>query len=126
MQRARPNRVGHRSCWSPARSFNSAVDYPDVELDFCDLTGFENPAQAVQETGGRDPTHTCMPLSGPLFKFTLFQTSPDEFHLFACCHHIAMDGVGMVLVSRRIAAIYSAIVSRRSCPSGLLSAHYKS
>ena len=93
-----------------------AVDYPDIELDFYDLTGFENPAQAVQETAAaiqRIP----MPLSGPLFKFTLFQTSPDESYLFACCHHIAMDGVGMVLVSRRIAAIYSALVSGDPVPA---------
>ena len=92
-----------------------AVDYPDVELDFYDLTGSKNPAQNVQDVAAAIQ-RTAMPLSGPLFKFALFQTLTDEFYLFACCHHIAMDGVGMVLVSRRIAAIYSAMVSGEPVP----------
>ena len=57
-----------------------------------------------------------MPLSGPLFKFALFQTRPDEFYLFACCHHIIIDGIGMALVSRRIAGIYSAMVEAKPIP----------
>ena len=92
-----------------------AIDYPDVQLDFYDLTGSEDTAREVGEIASsirRKP----MPLAGPLFKFALFQTSPDEFYLFACCHHIAMDGLGMVLVSRRIAAIYSALVAGEPVP----------
>ena len=41
---------------------------------------------------------TPMPLTGRLFKFVLFQTQVDEFHMFACCHHIAIDGLGMAVV----------------------------
>ena len=39
-----------------------------------------------------------------------------NIYLFTCCHHIAMDGSGMALVGRRIAAIYSAIVSGAPIP----------
>ena len=57
-----------------------------------------------------------MPFSGPLFKFALFQTRLDEFYLFACCHHIVIDGLGIALVGHRIATIYSAIVSGTPIP----------
>ena len=57
-----------------------------------------------------------MPFTGPLFKFALFQTRVDEFYLFACCHHIVVDGSGIALVGHRIASIYSAIVSGAPIP----------
>jgi Condensation domain len=57
-----------------------------------------------------------MPLTGPLFRFALFRTRPDEFYWFTCCHHIVIDGSGVALVGHRIAAIYSAIVSGASIP----------
>ena len=102
VQEAEPGRVAFFV--TAGQVLQRAIDYPDVELDFYDLTGSEDTAREVGEIASsirRKP----MPLAGPLFKFALFQTSPDEFYLFACCHHIAMDGLGMVLVSRRIAAI---------------------
>src|SRR5262249_24522965 len=33
-----------------------------------------------------------------------------------CCHHIVIDGFGIALVSRRVATIYSAIVSDAPIP----------
>ena len=57
-----------------------------------------------------------MPLTGPLFKFALFQTRLDEFYLFACFHHIVVDGTGIALVGHRIASVYSAIVSGEPIP----------
>ena len=54
---------------------------------------------------------TPMPLTGPLFKFALFQTRSDEFCFFGCCHHIVLDGSGIALVGHRIASVYSAAVS---------------
>ena len=57
-----------------------------------------------------------MPFTGPLFKFALFQTRLDEFHLFGCCHHIVIDAAGIGLVGHRIASVYSAIVSGTPIP----------
>ena len=98
------------------RVLQRAIDCPDVELAFYDLTGAND---AVQEARGIASSiqRTPMPLSGPLFKFALFRTRPDEYYLFACCHHIAIDGLGMALVSRRVATIYSAIVSAAPIPA---------
>ncbi|SOX53845.1 non-ribosomal peptide synthetase, partial [Mycobacterium ahvazicum] len=95
--------------------FQRAVEYPDTPLDFYNLIDSDNSAQKVHEISlaiQRAP----MPLTGPLFKFALFQTDLNEFYLFACCHHIAMDGLGMALVSRRVATVYSAIASGQTIP----------
>ena len=57
-----------------------------------------------------------MPSTGPLFTFALFQTWADEYYWFGCCHHIVVDGTGIALVARRIATVYSAIVSGAPIP----------
>ncbi|MFZ3319230.1 MAG: condensation domain-containing protein, partial [Mycobacterium sp.] len=95
--------------------FQRAIDYPDIEVGFYDLSGSRDP---VQEARGIAASiqRTPMSFTGPLFKFVLFRTQLDEFYLFACCHHIAIDGLGMALVSRRVATIYSAIVSGAPIP----------
>ena len=98
--------------------FQRAIDYPDVEVVFFDLRDSQDP---VQEAHGIASSieRTPMPFTGPLFKFALFRTGPDEFYLFACCHHIIIDGTGIALVGHRIAAVYSAIVSRAPIPPAL-------
>ncbi|KUI04643.1 hypothetical protein AU189_19860 [Mycolicibacterium acapulense] len=60
-----------------------------------------------------------MSLTGPLFRFALFKTRPDEFYLFGCCHHIVIDGFGIALVGQRIASLYSAAVSGEAAPPAL-------
>ena len=95
--------------------FQRAIDDPDVELAFYDLSGSHHP---VQEAHGIASSiqRTPMPFTGPLFKFALFRTRPDEFYLFACGHHIVIDGSGIALVGHRIATVYSAIVSGAPIP----------
>jgi NRPS condensation-like uncharacterized protein len=95
--------------------FQRAIDYPDVELACYDLSGSRHP---VQEARGivESIQRTPMPFTGPLFKFALFRTQPDEYYWFACCHHIVIDGLGIALISRRMATIYSAIVSGTPIP----------
>ena len=90
--------------------FQRAIDDPDVELAFYDLNGSRHPVQEAREIAS-SIQHTPMPFTGPLFKFALFRTRPDEYYWFVCCHHIIIDGLGIALMGRRIAAIYSAIVS---------------
>ncbi|WP_297848259.1 condensation domain-containing protein, partial [Mycobacterium sp.] len=95
------------------RVFQKPVDYPDVELARYDLTGSQDPAQGAYRLAS-SIQRTLMPLSGPLFKFALMQTRADEFYLFACCHHIVVDGIGITLVCHRIAHIYNVIASGAS------------
>jgi Condensation domain len=95
--------------------FQRAIDYPDVELAFYDLSGSQHPAQEAYEIASSIRC-TPMPFTGPLFKFALFRTRPDEFYWFTCCHHAVIDGSGVALVRHRAVAIYSAIVSGAPIP----------
>ncbi|BAX92557.1 non-ribosomal peptide synthetase [Mycobacterium shigaense] len=90
--------------------FQRALDNPEIALDFYDLTRADDPVRAAREMAN---SIQCvpMPLDGFLMKFALFQTRHDEYYWFACTHHIILDGSGIALVGRRIAAIYSAMVS---------------
>ena len=92
------------------RVLQRVIDDPEVGLDCYDLCGAGDPVQEAREIAA-SIQRTPMPLTGPLLKFALFRTRSDEFYLFACCHHIIADGLGMALVSRRVATIYSALVS---------------
>ncbi|OBG69429.1 non-ribosomal peptide synthetase, partial [Mycobacterium sp. E3339] len=113
VQEAEPTRVSFVE--SDGQVFQRAIDYPDVELAFHDLTGSRDAVGEARRMA-LSIQRTPMPFDGPLFRFALFQTRADEFHLFACCHHIIIDGTGVALVGHRIASIYSAIVSAAPIP----------
>ena len=95
--------------------FQRACEYPDTELAFYDLSGSQAPAQEARRIAS-SIQRTPMPFDGPLFKFALFRTLPNEYYWFTCRHHIVIDGTGIALVGRRIAAVYSAIVPGTPIP----------
>ncbi|WP_156749946.1 non-ribosomal peptide synthetase, partial [Mycobacterium sp. E2479] len=90
--------------------FQRAIDYPEVELACYDLSGSRDPVREAREKASAIQ-QTPLPLTGPLFKFALFQTGADEYYWFGCFHHIVIDGLGISLLGRRIAAVYSALAS---------------
>jgi glycopeptidolipid biosynthesis protein len=91
------------------------IDDPHVELKFHDLIGSPDPVQEVRRRAS-SIQRTPMALNGELLKFALFQTRAEEFYLFGCCHHIVLDGLGMALVARRVATVYSAMVAGSPVP----------
>ncbi|OBI45459.1 hypothetical protein A5707_01825 [Mycobacterium kyorinense] len=97
--------------------FQKVVDHPDVELARYDLMDSQNPAQDAYQLAS-SIQRTLMPLNGPLFKFALLQTRPDESYFFVCCHHIVVDGIGLALVLHRIATVYNALASATPIPPG--------
>ena len=92
-----------------------AVDYSDLELVFHDVRDSADPVRKAREMASAIQ-HTPLPLTGQLVKFALFRTRQDEYFLFGLGHHISVDGLGMALVSRRIATIYTALVSGEPVP----------
>ncbi|GFG73613.1 hypothetical protein MBOT_09780 [Mycobacterium botniense] len=113
MQEAEPVRV---SCFEvDGQVYQRAVDYPNIELDFYDVSCLADPVQEAQEIA-LSIQRTPMPFTGPLFKYALFRTRPDEYYLFGCYHHIVIDAAGIGLVGNRIAAVYSAIISGEPIP----------
>ncbi|WP_156174163.1 condensation domain-containing protein, partial [Mycobacterium nebraskense] len=113
VEEAEPARVSFVE--ADGQVFQQAIDYPDVELAFHDLSGSSSAIEEARRIA-LSIQRTPMPFTGPLFRFALFQTRADEFHLFACCHHIILDGTGVALVGHRIASVYSAIVSAAPVP----------
>ncbi|WP_141119924.1 non-ribosomal peptide synthetase, partial [Mycobacterium malmoense] len=114
LQEAEPARASFAE--ADGRVFQRAVDYPDVELAVHDLSGSPDAVEEARRIA-LSIQRTPMPFAGPLFRFALFRTRADQFHLFACCHHIILDGTGVALVGHRIASIYSAIVSAAPIPA---------
>ncbi|CRZ14439.1 non-ribosomal peptide synthetase PstA [Mycolicibacterium neworleansense] len=98
--------------------FQTPVDHPDIELVRHDLTNSSDPALDAYRVAS-SIRRTPMPLGGPLFKFALLQTRADEFYFFVCCHHIAIDGIGMGLVCHQIAAVYTAIAQSAPMPPAI-------
>ncbi len=98
--------------------FQRSIDDPNVELAFHNLSDLPDPVQEARRRA-LSIQRTPMPLTGPLFRFVLFQTRRDEYFFFACCHHIVIDGTGVALVGHRIASIYSAIVSAGPIPTAV-------
>ncbi|HTX96819.1 MAG TPA: condensation domain-containing protein, partial [Mycobacterium sp.] len=97
------------------RVFQRPIDDLNADLAFYDLSGSAHPVQDAYEIAA-SIQRTPMPLTGPLVKFALFQTRPDEFYWFTCCHHIVVDASGIALVGHRIATLYSAVVSGAPIP----------
>ncbi|OAN37590.1 non-ribosomal peptide synthetase [Mycolicibacterium iranicum] len=97
------------------RVYQTAVDYPDVELEFHDVSDESDPVGAAQAMA-LSMQRTPMAFDGPLFRFALFETGFDEYSLFGCFHHIVTDGAGLGLIGNRIASVYSALVAGEPIP----------
>lgn len=91
------------------------IDHSDLELAFEDLRDSDDPAGLARKKA-TDIQRTLMPLTGQLLKFALYRTGDDEFYLFGLCHHINLDGLGMAVVSRRVASIYTALATGEPIP----------
>ena len=48
---------------------------------------------------------------GPLFAFALFKIEPQQFWWYARYSHLVVDGIGHLLIARRVAEVYSALAA---------------
>ncbi|MBY0291219.1 MAG: amino acid adenylation domain-containing protein [Mycobacteriaceae bacterium] len=90
--------------------FQRPMENPDIELPVFDLTNLDDPVREAYRLG-ESIRSTPLPAAGPLFKFALFKTRPDEFYWLLCFHHLVADGFAGALFANRVAAIYSSLVS---------------
>ncbi|MBA0046081.1 non-ribosomal peptide synthetase [Mycobacteroides sp. LB1] len=91
------------------------IDHSDLELVFDDLRDSDDPVARAREMAS-SIQRSLMPLTGQLLKFALYRTAEDEYYLFGLCHHINLDGLGMAVLSRRSASIYTAMVAGEPIP----------
>ncbi|KUI06088.1 non-ribosomal peptide synthetase [Mycobacterium sp. IS-3022] len=95
--------------------FQRPIENPRVDLPLYDLVDEQNPAQEAYRLAELIRS-TPMPVTGPLFKFALFRTRPDQFYWLLCIHHLVADGYAGVLFANRVATVYSALDSGTAVP----------
>src|SRR5215467_4967631 len=85
------------------------VDCSAWSLPFVDLSGEPDAADVALQLMRKDLART-VDLSGEsLFSFVLFRLGDDHHFWYSRYHHIILDGYGMGLVARRVAANYNRI-----------------
>jgi nonribosomal peptide synthetase DhbF len=76
-----------------------------------DVSAEEDPRRAAEAWMHADLTRPADLAGDPLFATALFQVSSDRFFWYQRAHHIALDAYGLWLMARRVAEVYTAMVS---------------
>ncbi|WP_276540091.1 non-ribosomal peptide synthetase [Streptomyces hygroscopicus] len=105
-------------------SFGADADGPyqvvapglDWPFHLVDVSGRDDPEAAVREWTAADQRRPVDLAAGPLFTFALFRLAADRYVWYQRHHHIALDGLSVGMVARRVAAVYSAAAAGRPCP----------
>ncbi|MDW6002522.1 non-ribosomal peptide synthetase [Vibrio mangrovi] len=90
---------------------------PDWELPILDFQTEVDPQFAAKAWINHDLARPFDLRQGPPFSFALLQLGPERFWYYACVHHLVLDGFGGVLLSSRVAEIYSALVAGEEPPA---------
>jgi nonribosomal peptide synthetase DhbF len=76
-----------------------------------DLSAAADPVGAAQAWMQADVARIVDPLRGPLFTYALIKISPDRWFWYRRYHHVVMDGFGAALSVKRLAHVYSVLMS---------------
>jgi len=113
--------------WSDAHVLRSCFDDRDGEVtvttpdrsapwDVVDLSGQPDP-EAGARAAMRTELDVPQSLTGDgLVGSTLFRLGPDRWVWHLRIHHILIDAYGLSLVSKRVAAVYTASITGLVCP----------
>ncbi|WP_050993858.1 non-ribosomal peptide synthetase [Streptomyces violaceusniger] len=89
------------------------LDWP---FHLVDVSGQDDPEAAVRDWTSADQRRPVDLTAGPLFTFALFRLAEDRYVWYQRHHHIALDGLSVGMVARRVAAGYSAASAGERCP----------
>ncbi|QEU91125.1 non-ribosomal peptide synthetase [Streptomyces kanamyceticus] len=91
---------------------------PDCEIPchVLDMTDEQDPRAAAEAWMRHDLTTPLDLRRAPLFTHALIATGQDSFVCYIRYHHILLDGFGLMLYVRRLAAVYSALVAGEEYP----------
>ncbi|MGW7001615.1 condensation domain-containing protein [Streptomyces sp. NPDC054933] len=107
----------------------------DWDFPVLDVSGEADPRAAAESSMRADLARPMNLERDPLFSFGLLKLGPERYAWYQSCHHIVADGFGGVLIARRVAELYTALVARLPAePAGFGSlrmlverdAHYRS
>jgi 2,3-dihydroxybenzoate-AMP ligase len=77
-----------------------------VDLPLFDLTGNGAPQTAARAWMDNDVAQPTDLVNGPLFTSALLQVAPQVSYWYFKTHHIAMDGVALSMLFKRVAELY--------------------
>ncbi|MEU6465369.1 amino acid adenylation domain-containing protein [Streptomyces sp. NPDC046976] len=94
------------------------IDTPadDWHLHLADLTAEPDPRASASTWMDQDMARPVDLTRGPVFGHALLRTAPEEFLWYHRVHHIALDGFGLSLVARRVAQVYTALMTGEPVP----------
>ncbi|WP_020496656.1 non-ribosomal peptide synthetase [Sciscionella marina] len=86
------------------------TEIEDFPFAFLDLSAENDPERSAREWIADLLDEPVDVTSAPAFSFTLLRLSEAEYLWVQRYHHVLLDGVGMTLVQRRVAEVYTALV----------------
>jgi amino acid adenylation domain-containing protein len=91
------------------------VSDADADLPLLDLTGEPDP-EAAALAWMRGQSLRPIDLTKAPSAYALLRLADDRFHYYHCFHHILIDAYGESLLLRRLAQLYTALVTDRPAP----------
>ncbi|MER5519552.1 amino acid adenylation domain-containing protein [Streptomyces sp. NPDC002763] len=88
----------------------------DWHTHIADLTADPDPNAAALAWMDQDMACPVDLTRGPVFGHALLRTAEDEYLWYHRVHHIALDGFGLSLVARRVAQVYTALMTGEPVP----------
>ncbi len=88
----------------------------DVRPDVVDLGGADDPHARALAWMHREQERPLDPSSGRVFEFALLRLGARRTIWYQRYHHSVLDGIGMTLIERRVAAVYSELAG--GAPAG--------
>ncbi|THF76595.1 amino acid adenylation domain-containing protein [Cohnella fermenti] len=87
-------------------------------LHEADLSGEAEPFELARAWMDADLGRPCKLAEGPLLTQALFKLGPERYLWYQRIHHIAIDGYGFSLLTKRVAQVYTAMKQGRPWMNG--------
>lgn len=87
-------------------------------MHYMDLSKESEPEQQAETWMTEDLSRSCHLTEGPLFTEALFKIGAERYLWYQRIHHIAIDGYGFSLLTKRTAQVYTAMVQRQAYSNG--------
>lgn len=98
------------------RAAQVVEEHVDWTLPLIDVSHEDDPRASAESHMRAEMRRPVDPTTGPLFAYTLFKAADDRYFWYQRYHHIVMDGLGLSLVGRRVAELYTALAAGPPCP----------
>lgn len=102
-----------RGCFSPDGRWMCVQQSLQLRVPVIDLSTEAEPGATLRQAGEQLMSQAFDLEHGPLLRFALYRTSPDQHCLLFVAHHLICDGWSFAQLLAELAALYSAGVEGR-------------